>query len=72
MKRRPTAGDDARDLVRSLGIERATQLAGSLSRASTQLQVRVSPARIASYRAAAKRDGKTLSAWVLSRLDSAL
>lgn len=69
-RKRRTAVDDLRALAGG-GID-ALRVAEELTRTDDYLQVRCSKARKAIYAAAAKRAGaKSLSAWVISVLDSA-
>lgn len=70
MPRRRPAAAELRAIAAG-GIE-ALRLAERLAGAGAQVQIRVSAARKALWQAAAKRAGKSLSAWLSGLADGAL
>lgn len=71
-RRRRTAADEIAALGRGGidALQAAERLASSL-RSSSNLNIRIAPARLAAYRAAAETAGQSLTDWVTTHLDAA-
>jgi predicted HicB family RNase H-like nuclease len=66
--KRRTVADDLRALAGG-GIDALRAAEELLGRADDQLQIRVSQRRKTTWQAAAKAAGKSLSAWVIERVE---
>ena len=72
MPRKPPVATLVRELVTAHGLDRATEIAEALGGKSSNLCVRISAARLAAWKADAKRRGITLTAWLERAGDAAL
>lgn len=67
----PCARHAVSDMIESLGIERAQELAHEIAGKGTHLHVRVAESELGAWGKAAKAAGVPLSAWVRARLNAA-